>query len=342
MINIKFTTMSPLAQIDKSEAASLIKNSTIKVKTQKTFVENSSGAKKILFTPIYTGNGYRGMLRRETMAVMLEALAKNTKDGEKLIASPEDYHLVNAGGGNLYQSQPHDVEKKVRLLNPQISLFGASLAIEGKLKVANFIPYEELDNGEYGHVFTENSEGKVYSSILANSTIIVKDGILDGDKNSQYLTREQITQWINSTSENAKARASARNSEDKKDEKVKKTSMRGAVDREYVAVGVDFFGSITVKAELTNIEKGLLLKGLERSILNNLGSTSSNDFGKVEYIIEIEEESILETSVDKYGKCIISNKKYSSEVDKYINETDEFLKNITTENFAITNILVKK
>ena len=196
MINISFQTKSPLCQIDKTEDATSIKNPIIKVKKQKVFVENKHGQKKALSVPIYTGNGFRGMLRRETMAVMLEALAKNSKDGEKLIATPEDYHLMNSGGGNLYQEQPFDVEDKVRELNPQISLFGASLAIKGKLRVSNFVPFEKDKNGEVFYQFYESKDGEVFSSILADTTIVVRDGILDRDKNSQYLTHGQIREWL--------------------------------------------------------------------------------------------------------------------------------------------------
>lgn len=343
MINISFKTKSPLCQIDKTEDASKIKNAVIRVKKQKTFVENSFGAKKALQVPIYTANGFRGMLRRETMAVMVDAYAKRVKDGEKIIATPEDYHLMNAGGGNMYQEQSFDVVDEVRRLNPQISLFGASLAIEGKLKISNFIPIEENEDGEDYYQFFETENGNVYSSILADTTVIIKDGILDRDKNSQYMTREQMLEWYEKSDANIKARASARNNDDSvKDKKVKKISMRGAIDREYVAIGVDFFGSISTKEDLTNIEKGLLIKGLERAILNNLGATSANDFGKVEYTIELDEESVLETSVDKYGKCIISKKKYSKNIEVCIKAVEDFLDNVGKENFEITKILKKK
>jgi len=341
MIKISFQTKSPLCQIDKTEDASSKKNSIIRVKKQKVFVENKHGAKKALSVPIYTGNGFRGMLRRETMAVMLEALAKNTAEGEKIIATPEDYHLMNSGGGNLFQEQPFDIEDTVRKLNPQISLFGASLAIKGKIRVSNFSPFEKDENGEVFYQFFETENGNVYSSILANTTVIVRDGILDRDRNSQFLTQEQIQEWLEKSDANIKARAKERDNDDKdKIKKTKKQTIRGAIDREYVAVGVDFFGGISEIEKLTNIEKGLLILGLERSILNNLGSTSANDFGKVNYKITIDKNSTLETSVDEYGKIIISKSKYSIDTKKYLEKTQEFLQNITKENFEITKILV--
>lgn len=341
MINISFQTKSPLCQIDKTEDDKIKNVKVIKTKKQKVFIENKHGQKKALSVPIYTGNGFRGMLRRETMAVMLEALAKNTKDSEKLIATPEDYHLMNSGGGNMYQEQPFDIEDKVRELNPQISLFGASLAIKGKLRVSNFVPFEKDDNGEVFYQFYESKEGNVFSSILADTTIIVRDGILDRDKNSQYLTHEQIEEWLEKSDENNKARAKDRENEDKS-KKVKKETIRGMLDREYVAVGVDFFGGISEREKLTNIEKGLLILGLEKAVLNNLGSTSANDFGKVKYTIEIDKDSKLETDVDEYGKCIISSRYYSDELENCIKEAKEFLKNISKENFEITKILIKK
>ncbi len=341
MINISFQTKSPLCQIDKSEDATSVKNSIIRVKKQKVFVENKHGQKKPLSVPIYTGNGFRGMLRRETMAVMLEALAKNTNGSEKLIATPEDYHLMNSGGGNLYQEQPFDIEDKVRELNPQVSLFGASLAIKGKLRVSNLVPFEKDENGEVFYQFHESKEGNVFSSILADTTVIVRDGILDRDRNSQYLTREQIEEWLEKSDANIKARAKDRENEDR-NTKVKKQTIRGAIDREYVAVGVDFFGGISEREKLTNVEKGLLVLGLEKAVLNNLGSTSANDFGKVKYTIEIDKDSKLETDVDEYGKCVISNRHYSDDLKNCIKEAEAFLQNISKENFEITKILIKK
>lgn len=341
MIAISFQTRSPLCQIDKTEEDKIRKIQMIKTKKQKVFVENKHGQKKALFVPIYTGNGFRGMLRRETMAVMLEALAKNAKDGEKLIATPEDYHLMNAGGGNLYQEQPFEIEDEVRKLNPQLSLFGASLAIKGKLRVSNLVPFEKDQNDEIFYQFYESKEGEVFSSILANTTIISRDGILDRDKNSQYLTREQVKEWLEKSEENKKARTQNRNSEDD-NEKVNKSTIRNIIEREYVAVGVDFYGGISEREKLTNIERGLLILGLEKAVLNNLGATSANDFGKVKYTIDIENDSKLETDVDEYGKCFISSRHYSDELKKCIKETEEFLQNISKENFEISRILTKK
>ena len=345
MIKISFQTKSPLCQIDKSEDATSIKNSIIRVKKQKVFVANKHGAKKALVVPIYTGNGYRGMLRRETMAVMLEALAKNTEDGEKIIATPEDYHLMNSGGGNLFQDQPFEIEDRVRELNPQISLFGASLAISGKLRVSNFVPFDKDKSGEVFYHFYESAEGYVFSSILAETTMTVRDGILDRDKNSQFLTQEQIVEWIIKSDANTLERAKERESkEDKADKKaklkVKKQTIRGMIDKEYVAVGVDFFGGISEKVKLTKIEKGLLILGLERSILNNLGSTGANDFGKVSYTIKIDKDSSLETEVDEYGMCSVVKRTYNREISECMDAVKGFLDGIAKENFEIAKILV--
>jgi len=346
MIKIAFQTKSPLCQIDKTEDATSIRNSIIRVKKQKVFIRNKHGARMPLSVPIYTGNGFRGMLRRETMAVMLEALAKNVKDDEKLLGSPEDYHLMNSGGGNLYQEQSFDIEDEVRRLNPQISLFGASLAIKGKIRVSNFIPFEKNLDDEVYYQFYESEKGNVFSSILANTTVVVRDGILDRDKNSQYLTQEQIQEWLEKSDANIKARAKDRNSEEEEEDdkktKTKKQTIRGVIDREYVAVGIDFFGGISEREKLTEVEKGLLILGLEKAILNNLGSTSANDFGKVEYKITIDEDSSIITEVNEYGACTISKRNYSKEMKKCIEETKDFLSNISKENFEMTNILMKK
>ena len=341
-LNVKFTTVQPLCQIHDSQPADARNPSRILLKRQKVMGVTKLGAKLAFNSPYYTGNGFRGMLRREMLNIMLNNFIKNDGDTSKI--SAVSFHLMNAGGGNNFQSQAFKIEDKVRELNPLISLFGTSLAIEGKLNISNLVPYDIDENGEKYHPYIEleNDKGNPFllSSIVGVSKAIKQDGIIDRDKNSSFLTKETIIQWIEDNLENIKKRNANRENKNS-DTKVKKTGIKGVFEREYVAIGVDFYGSITNrnKFSLTDIEKGLLIKSLEQAVLNNLGSTEANDFGKVEYSITIDEDSKLETSVNEYNECIISKRAYSKKTQSYIEQADEFLKNISIENLLIENVL---
>jgi len=342
-LNVKFTTVQPLCQIHGSKDADKISNSKILLKRQKVIETTSLGAKLAFNSPYYTGNGFRGMLRREMLNIMLSSFVKNGGDVSKI--SADSFHLMNAGGGNNFQTQSFDIEDKVREVNPLVSIFGTSLAIKGKLVTSNLVPYELDENGDKYHPFieVENKDTKetyLVSKIVGVSTSIKQDGILDRDNNSSYLTKDTVEKWILDNLENIKERSKNRD-DVKSTTKVKKTSIKGIFDKEYVAIGVDFYGSISEKSNytLTDVEKGLLLKALEKTVLNNLGSSEASDYGKVEYVIEIDKDSKLETSVNEYNECFISKRDYSDELNSYIEKAEDFLNNIDEETFGIDKLL---
>ena len=82
--------------------------------------------------PYYSGNSFRGIMHREIASYITKRIGT--------MLSPSDYHLNFAGGGSNFQDQTLDVVEKVREINPLVSVFGASLAIEGKLMVSNLEP----------------------------------------------------------------------------------------------------------------------------------------------------------------------------------------------------------
>jgi len=346
MFKIKFTTKSPLCQIDTVEEmpGDNSKELIIRVKKQKVFVNEYP-----VYVPVYTGNGFRGMLRREIFGIMLEAASKRSIQ----IASPEDFHLMNAGGGNLFNKKDLDKEIEIRNLNPLISMFGASLSIKGKLRVSNFLPYQE----ESLYTDTDGTGKNRISSLIGVSQIIAVDGILDNDERTKYLTPEQISKWIQSVEENTKKRSIERNNSktkttvkktDKKEEPTKKKAIKSIISKEYVAQNVDFYGSISEIEKLTDIEKGLLIMGLERIVYRNLGATQSNNYGQVEYDIKYKENNsdstIITSSVTKYGEIGISSN-YDIDIDSdkkvvdYVSTAEEFLGSFGQESFDIARLL---
>jgi len=339
MVKIKFTTRSPLCQIDTSRVED--GKSRILIKKLKVNVKNSLGQNIVAETPVYTANGFRGALRREAFAIFLEAIAKKgLKNKSGTVMSDINFHLHNAGGGNLHQTQPFEIVDEVRELNPLISLFGASLAVEGKLKVSNLIPFIIDDNGEEQYYLRETKDGNwMYSPIVGDVTLIKRDGLLIRDENSRYMTVEQIREWQEKNLENLKNRRDAR--DDKTKDKVKKETIASMIDREYVCEGVDFYGNISFKSSLTDIEKGLLYKALERLSMRSLGSGASNDLGRVDYHINFDDESDYETKHDKFGD-IDKMKRYSPTVQKCFEALDDFLAKIELKNIEMDEILVRK
>ena len=169
-INISMTTATELAQISSSESGTGDKIGQIKIKEQKVLVDTGDGV-KTLITPYYTGNSFRGKLRRASTQMLLETAIK--KD---IAVTADAFHLMNAGGGPTYSGQLFKIEEQVRELNPLISLFGASLAISGKLITPNLMPYKEIVDGQGVYYYSTNEEdGSIYSNITAKNLFIKTD-----------------------------------------------------------------------------------------------------------------------------------------------------------------------
>lgn len=334
MVEVTFTTATELAQIDKAQEARERTDKThlIKMKQIKVLVETPKGV-KTLVTPYYTGNGFRGKLRRKCFELILQKVAERN-----LKITPEAFHLMNAGGGSTYSQQSFEVEKQVRELNPLVSVFGASLAISGKLKTSNLMPYRNIneDSGEYYYAFDEKEE-KIFSTITQKNMLVKIDDLLDRRGTAKYVSDEVIQEWQETSLDNIKNVSATRDS----DKKIKKETIRSNFNHEFVIRGVDFYGSIGEIDALSDIEKGMIYKALESLVLENLGAYKSKNFGLCNYTLKYEDGSILKTKVNEYLKPQIIQKDYKEETQGCIESFEKWLEELTEESILIEKILIK-
>jgi CRISPR type IV-associated protein Csf2 len=335
MFEIKITTVSPLCQIDEG-------GDVIKIKRMPVIVNVDGNASKTLRTPVYTANGFRGMLRRVGYEIILEALFKKGYD-HKVIGGPTNFHLHNAGGGNNFQGQSIAVEKKVRELSPLISVFGASLAVEGKLIVDNFIPKREIGNDEYdycyGVVKDGEKEGSLYSNIYGVETIVKGDDLLSHKGNARFMTEAEIYAWELFASENKELRAQNTDKSDK--ERVKKETIKHIQGKEFIIPGVDLYGAIDAKMPLTDLEKGMMIRILEKGSKRRLASSANAGHGKVEYNINFMDGCSLTATIKQpYGLIVKTDLQLNEEGARCVKAFDDWLENITEENVQLDKVLI--
>ena len=330
MIKLKATTVSPLRQIDKTE------NDVIRVK-RGTFLIDFDGITKTLKTPIFTANGLRGILRREATAIMLEAAEKNGIS----INGATNFHLMNAGGGNNFQAQAFDIENKVRALNPLVSLLGTSLAVRGKLSVSDLIPKRLGDDG-MSLCYGISEDGRIYSNITQVEAIIKEDAALSRSPNSRFLSEEEIIEWELAVSDNQSQRAATKDKSG--DAKVKKMSIKHIQSRESVVAGVDFYSSIVPidgATQITDIEKGLLVRAVERVVKRAIGSNFNTGNGKMNYEVTLFEDSTIVAKYDdEFDYKVNVETNYNKEVKSYCKAFDTWAADMTEESIQLDKILV--
>jgi CRISPR type IV-associated protein Csf2 len=330
-------------QIDRSELNSN-KENEIHIKKMRVLVDTEDG-KKILQTPYYTGNSFRGKLRRICTELLLK---KATEKGISLKNAHDSFNLMNAGGGNNYQSQSYEVEAKVRELNPVISVFGTSLAITGKIITSSFMPYRNGgdEDGKPEYYYAKNSEnGSLFSTILFDNLDINGYDLIDRNGNARYMPEEAIKEWSSFAIESAKEKAAARANGDTENKVIKET-IENPVRKNFIIRGVDFFGSIQESKPLTQIERGMIYKAIEILVMQHLGANQAKGFGLVNYSISYENAdnemvSSLETNIDKYLTPHITKKEYPTNVKDDITAFEKWLDEITEENVLIENTLIK-
>lgn len=322
-LRVRFKTVTPLLQIEASDTIN-----GVPTVTQKRKEEVFNGM--VVRYPYYSGNGFRGLLHREIAdLVMKKAVFK----GIKLDAT--NFHLLSAGGGSNYQTQDLAIELKLRELNPIASVFGLSLALEGKLMVTDFEPTDKM--------YRERKDKTgFYSELVKIANYIKKDELIDGKNGyGRILSLDDLIAYNEENEIVQEQRKDARET----GETVKKLGIKAYNGREYVIAGTTFSGYIGAKKELTDIEKGMLLVGLELVSKKQLGSTHNLGFGVVNYIITEDDGSetsreVLTTSINE--KNIFNSHldtRYTSEEKAYIEAFNEWLENIKEENILLSNVL---
>jgi CRISPR type IV-associated protein Csf2 len=328
-VSLKVKNITPLLQIEgiAKERIKYLGNTEVDTTTQKTIVKLIDGIPVEI--PVYSANGIRGLLRRVASSILVE---KYLEKGNTI--KPADFHLMFAGGGSNFQSQPFEVEEKVRELNPVISLFGTSLAIEGKLMVTYLEPENPLIR------IYENEDGIfAKSQILQKFVFIKKDDILQKTKYGRFLTKEDIKEWEKTVLETQEQRKKERSSEN--ENKTKKVAIQSILAKYYIVPNTVFKGFISYKYPLTEIERGLLIKTLERAVYEQLGSTLNLGFGVCDWEINIGNESkIIAKSKDENIFAKDLSVVLSDEDEKSVEEFEKWLEGIDKKNIEISKVLV--
>lgn len=335
MLAIDCKLLSPLAQIassDKTQTGGII----IKVKSiitgHPTGMTDESGNEQILPVriPCYTANGFRGLLRRKASEIIAEAA---TDKGLTLTRS--NFHLFYAGGGNNYANPlSYDTTNKIKELNPIVSLFGASLAVEGLLIVTNLLPDNPMIS------MHENSkDGSFYakSGAIRQTTLITKDDILSHTKYARFLSRHDIEEWEKYADKEHNDRDQEKKDKVDKESKTKKTTIKNIFTKEYVIPGLTLHCSISSKQPLNKIEYGLLLRALESTCNEQLGSSVNIGFGYTEYIIRNKSDEIIITS--SRDPKLLSDCETTLIEDKNVEAFDKWLDNLKQENISIAELL---
>jgi len=333
-VRIQVKNITPLCQIEgnREERFDFLsneknKNPKVDTTTVKTMTILHEGIP--VDVPIYTANGFRGLLRR---VIGAEIIAKALEKG--INVNTTNFHLMMAGGGSNYQAQPFEIEEQVRELNPLISVFGTSLAIEGKLMVTHLVPEEALIRIKE----EEDDTIRAYSQLLKRFVFIKKDDIIQKTKYGRLLSKEDIINWENEVEKSQKQRKEEREIGEKT---TKKKTVQSILAKYYVIPNTEFKGFIGNKYPLTDIEEGMLIKGLSKIVKEQLGSTLNLGFGVCDWEINIGEngskivaKSKDDNIFDKDISLILSDED-ELKVEKY----NEWLENLKAENIQLDKIL---
>jgi len=334
-ITLKIKNITPLTQIEgnKKERVNFLDNMELDVVTIKTITKLYEGIPVNI--PVFTANGFRGLLRRELSSIMVEEYIKK---GHSI--KPKDFHLMFAGGGSDYQTQPFEIVDEVRRLNPVISLFGTSLAVEGKLMITDLYPVDEMVSAK------TDKDGNVYyrSELVKRIIFTKKDDLISQTEYSRLVKKEDIAAWENEVLESQKKRAEERGKDkDLVAEKTKKKAIQAILARYYVIPNTEFKGGIDTKYPLTDIEKGGLIRALMRITNKQLGAVKSLGYGICDYDITIDDESKI-TARTKDDNLFRKDISYvlSDEAEKYVKAFDDWLEGISPENIEISKVLIGK
>lgn len=323
---VQATLVTPLCQIDSASSGGKM---MIYIKKRTEIIDDM-----IIDIPIYTGNGFRGLLRRVMAKLIISAAGAK---GIELTAS--DLFIMINGGGSNYSAQSIEVENKVRQLNPQVSLFGVSLAIAGRLIVTDLVPINplirEYSNDDNDTVFSK-------SGLIKKMTFTTKDDVLVHSKYGKLINENEMVKWIDEQTITQNKRKQERNEDMSSEEKTKKTGTQAIFQKEYIVPGTTLKGNISVRdGEISMLEYGLLLKTLEEMTKETLGSSGSIGFGIANYRIDVNKKNIITSIADEdYQLEKNVNTFYADHENKAIKTAEKWLNNITEENVCLKDVLI--
>jgi len=325
---LRFKTVTPLLQIENKSDSKSKSGETNKTETKKRpfFINDVIKVEH----PVYSANGFIGLLRREVTDIVMEsAVSAGIKVDKDFIS---DFHYMNAGGGTGTEAQSIETIEKIKKINPVVSIFGTALLVPGKIIVHDFVPAENFKN-RYREYETEGR--KWYKSeLISVDGIVKKDDVSDYTHYARFFSIDDVKFWEEKTRNNQKAR----NTEGSD---AKKTDIKNILSREYIIPGTEFISYMNFKEELTDVEFGLLLKGLKNTLKKQLGSIKSKGWGVVSYNVTNNDGQETLVTYPKNGNLvdIAVEETYDEKESRAIAEADNWLKNIKTENIAITGFL---
>lgn len=346
---IDITTVSPLLQIEPSGKKDIETKASI-VATKKTAYINERGT--VSYEPFFSGNGFRGVLRRNIATSIFDAL--NNKYGKA--RSVDTLHLYSAGGGtarngfvNVFDSKlPYKDMNDFREANPFLSLFGAGLSdIDGKLSVTSISPSDrknKLTDYIFGVRFDDTERTSVLSPFIDTSSIeeYQEDMIKKKNSNSDIRKLDDTIKKLNAEVEKESSEDLLKKLEDAQkayDDKIDSKSLifQQTYKAEYVIPNTQLHASIGTRAgyELSEVEEGMMLYGLIETSKQNIGSYGRIGWGAMNYKVKTGSGAVLFTTICDPDYILNRTVEVTPLGQKKLAIYKEWLKNIKEEDILL-------
>lgn len=251
--NLKIELLSPLSHFGDERMGTMQIARTQKYKYNGEYID----------IPVYSGNAFRGELRR---LIMKDYLDHIDITNEGVLANL--YYMLFTGGALTSGSRYNEIGKKreMRKMCPPLSLFGTALGDqipEGKLKVAIFIPICQ-ETADYTGIESKSS----FYDMLQDVFYTRRDDLKSKDFN------------INEIETDTKSK-----------KKENPTQMK--YEMQCLSAGTELVGDIVIEND-NEIEKACLKAGLERlKEYGYIGGKSATGHGKIklDYDIDVDAQT---------------------------------------------------
>lgn len=293
--NAQFITKSPLAHgaekgfVRPKSLPEGAKDNYVPFRRMPVATTMSDGKPGIIYTPIHSGNGFRGQFRRFGEKVTLDALGINIMDLPAVIY----YFLTSGGGLDSKSSAENDAAEgkgsfpllvrnrlTLRALFPLVSLFGASYGnkmLEGLVNIGPAIPVLAETENVTGVPSERHFDEELLSFQMATRR---DDAPFDSSEMSTAKALEAL--GVTLTSQQAK-------------EIKEKESKQAIYYQEVLAAGVMMHHWFSLKDMATPIEESLLsLILIEFKTNSFIGGKSAAGYGKIEFVQDYTGVSPLE------------------------------------------------
>ncbi len=261
--------------------------------------------------PYFPAAGIKGKLRRSAVDVVRDQIIKDTGN-EKPFNLATHYFLSIGGvlskGATEDDARDPEKDKKVRAINPLVSLFGAGFPfIAGRVSVGHALPIESFEplviKGVRSHDLSRNPEGVEYLE-AGSVDLFFQSSILSGKKSKLVSQGKAIEQSMKRAAQEEKGTFREKLAENKKLVEAVEAELT-EIGSSTVAVGqlLDGYEAMPIGTQLSHQitgrnmsidEIGLLLLSLEQFALDPvLGGHIGNGSGEVsvKYTLKIREKT---------------------------------------------------